>query len=300
LSKAFADPFCSVRKQRNPDGGNWGGCEEYLKTEGREDVALGKIPTTTRILIVPGFFNTCASDAPAFAEGQAALKQMGLTVERLSVPNNSSEDNAKEIAAYLREKTKTDKRPYLLVGYSKGTPDIQVMLATNPEVRPMVAAFVSVAGASGGSPVADTLPSILDRYMSKGNDKAGCKGAMEAGMASLKREVRSRFLTQYPHPFVPTYSMWAVAEEAKLSGAMKKTWSIMNSFDRENDGQLAKMDAIVPESKLLGGARSDHFALALPLEKSKMGAMSKGNEWPRGALLEAIVRLVLEDVGQKR
>ena len=295
-SQRFSDLFCSVLKQRNPGGGDWGSCTNYLYKTGKEDLKLAALNKDYRLLIVPGFFNTCASDAPAFQEGQEALKKEGLTVELLSVPNNSSEDNAKQIAQYLRDHYKDDKRPYILLGYSKGTPDIQVMLATEPDTIPMVKAFLSVAGASGGSPVADALPGMLDKYISKGNDKAGCKGAMEAGMASLKRDVRQNFLSTYPHPFVPTYSLAAVVEPNKISGMMKGTWTIMNSIDRENDGQLAKMDAIVPESKFLGTVKSDHFSLALPLENSKLGGMSKPAPWPRAALLESLLRLVFEDV----
>jgi len=296
VSQRFSDLFCSVLKQRNPGGGEWGPCANYLYQPGKENLTLGALKKDYRILVVPGFFNTCASDAPAFEEGRDALGKEGLTLELLSVPNNSSEDNAKEIAQYLRDHSRSDKRPYILIGYSKGTPDIQVMLATQSDVVPLVKAFVSVAGASGGSPIADALPSMLDKYISKGDDKAGCKGAMEAGMASLKRDVRRNFLTSYPHPFVPTYSLAAVVEPGKVSGMMKATWTMMNSYDSENDGQLTKPDAIIPESKFLGAVKSDHFSVALPLEKSKLGGMSKPAPWPRAALLESLLRLVFEDL----
>ncbi len=43
----------------------------------------------------------------------------------------------------------------------------------------------------------------------------------------------------------------------------------MAHFDHDQDGQLTRADAIVPGSKLLGAARSDHFAFALPFEKTK-------------------------------
>ena len=89
----------------------------------------------------------------------------GITVELLSVPNDSSEQNAKQIAAYIQEHSKDDKRKYIVVGYSKGAPDLQVMLATEKDTAPMVAAFVTVAGAVGGSPIADILPVQADRWI---------------------------------------------------------------------------------------------------------------------------------------
>ncbi len=295
----FANLFCSVLAT-NPDGGEWGACGEYIETKPEKTVALPPMSRDYRVVVVPGIFSSCASDAPAFESGRAYLKdKQGVDAALLNIPNNSSEDNAKMIAKYLRDQWSKDQRKFILVGYSKGTPDIQVALATEPDLRKMVAAFVSIAGASGGSPVADALPARLSNLLGKLNGKGGCQGDLSDGFKSLGIEKRRQFLAQYPNPVVPTYSIPAVADKDKVSKAMVQSWTLMNSFAARNDAQLAEPDAIVPGSVYLGAARSDHFALALPLENMQGGALKTlldKNSFPRAVLLESALRLVLEDL----
>src|SRR5438045_7578458 len=152
----------------NPDSGDWGNCSQYVEATSTDKVTLGALSNKYRVLIVPGIMNSCASAAPAFQEGQVHLREThGFTVELLAVPNDSSESNAKVIAQYLKDHSQGDARKYIVVGYSKGTPDLQVALATQPDVVSIVAAFISVAGASGGSPIADVLPAQADRWMQR-------------------------------------------------------------------------------------------------------------------------------------
>ncbi len=286
----FADYFCSVLKQNNPDGSDLGPCSKWLETPGKEDLQLAELPKTYRILIVPGIMNTCVSDNPAYAAGRKVLgEKYGLTAEILSVPNDSSEDNAKAIAAYLEEQWKKDQRPYLIFGYSKGTPDIQVALATVAGVKEKVAAFISTAGASGGSPIADSLPMQLDAWLGRVKDRAGCKGNLAEGFKSLKKDVRQRFLSSYPHPAVPTYSLAAYTSAERVPKSAAQTYQMLAAFDKQNDAQLLKLDQIIPESTFLGAVFSDHLNVAL-----NMGAT-----FPRAALLESLVRFVTADLARR-
>ncbi len=296
---AFANLFCSVLAT-NPDGGKWGKCGEYLETASEKSVTLAPMSRDYRVVVVPGIFSSCASEAPAFDRGRAYLKEkQGVDSALLNIPNNSSEDNGKAIAKYLREEFAKDKRKFILIGYSKGTPDIQTALATEPDLKDMVAAFVSLAGASGGTPVADAMPERFSGILGKLNGKGGCQGDLSDGFKSLSLEVRRLFLAKYPNPVVPTFSLPAVADKDKVSKAMLQSWAIMNGFSSRNDAQLAEADAIIPGSMVLGAARSDHFALALPLENMQGGALKSlldKNNYPRAALLESVVRFALEQI----
>jgi hypothetical protein len=288
---AFGDYFCSVLAQSNPDTGQWGDCSRWIQEPGRADMKLGTLPSDKyRLLIVPGIMNTCVSSSPAFSEGQQVLtSKYGWTVELLNVPNNTCEDNAKEIAAYLSGKLTESPKKYILIGYSKGTPDIQVMLAQQPGAASGVAAFISVAGASGGSPIADSIPAMADQYMDR--YKVGnCKGDMSIGLSSLKQDVRKQFLESYPQPVVPTYSVVAVADPARLSKAMMGSYRLMAVYDKLNDGQLTRQDAMIPGSQYLGAMITDHLSVALPLQKGS---------FPRAALLEALLRYVTADLAAK-
>jgi hypothetical protein len=295
----FADLFCSVLKQNNPDAGEWGTCDQYIDGAGRTDLKLAAVPTTYRVVIVPGLMSSCFADSPAFLEGQKSLKEnYGLSVELLSVPNDASEDNAKIIAKALREWAQADPRKFILVGYSKGAPDLQVALAKELDLAALAAAIVSVAGAVGGSPIADALPQMAERYVSLYQLK-GCQGDLAAGFRSLKTETRHAFLASYPRTPVPAYSVVAKADKTRISKSLLQTWQLLTAFGAVQDGQLLLEDAIYPDAKYLGAVLADHFAIALPFDKSNAGAIRAGmdkNKFPRAALLEAIVRFVTNDL----
>jgi len=241
--------------------------------------------------------SSCFSDAPAFQEGQEYLRSKGVAVDLLPVPNDASEENARWIAGYLTEQIKKDPRKFIVLGYSKGTPDVQVALASFPEARAAVAAFVSVAGASGGSPIADSIPGQAERWINQFKmDK--CKGDIAKGFRSLRRDVRQAFLASYPNPFVPTYSIVALSSQATTSKALLNTWELLRVFDSALDGQLTKPDAIVPGGKYLGAALADHFGIALPFDKStdQLIRSNMGSRFPRAALFDAIIRVVSQDL----
>ncbi len=289
-AREFSDLFCSVLKQNNPDGEDLSPCSRWLETPGREDLPLGELSRAYRLLVIPGIFNTCVSDNPAYAVGRKVLaEKYGVSTDILSVPNDSSEDNAKLIAGYIEEKWLSDKRPIILVGYSKGTPDIMTALALYPAIREKVAAFISTAGASGGSPIADSLPMQLDAWMGKVKDRAGCKGNPAEGFKSLKQDVRRRFLSAHPHPYVPTYSLAAIIHPDRVPRNAAQTWRMLSAWDPKNDGQLLRMDQIIPESTYLGMAWSDHLNMALVM----------GEPFPRAALLESLYRFVTADLEKR-
>jgi hypothetical protein len=300
VAAAFADTFCSVLKQNNPDGGEWGACENYIEGGGKSDLKLGPIATRYRVEIVPGLMSSCFADTPAFSEGQAILRdKYGITAELIPVPNDSSEENAALIAQSLRDKWKSDKRKFIVIGYSKGAPDLQVALAKEDGLTSMVAAAVSVAGAVGGSVVADALPAAADRWIQQYN-LPSCKGTLPNGFKSLQRSVRQAFLASYPSLGVPAYSIAAMSDRTRTSKSLLETWQLLATYGSDEDGQLLREDAVFPGAKYLGVVLADHFAVALPFDKSKDSAIKTGmdkNRYPRAALLEAIVRYVAQDLG---
>ncbi len=300
--QAFSDLFCSVLREENPDGGEWGDCSQYLETPPAQQVELPPIPNEYRVLIVGGLLNTCIPKAPAYKEGQEYLRRKyGLDVEFLSVPNDSCEDNARVIADFLSQKMQQDPRKFIVLGYSKGAPDVQAALALERDVARAVAAFVSVAGAIGGSPVADLVPGVAKKWIDKYNLKS-CKGDLTAGFKSLSQSTRRAFLSKYPEPVVPTYSLAAISGKSNTSQLLLQTWQIMSAYSDKVDGQLTVEDATVPGSTILGAALADHFAVAVPFETSdeSIGAGADKNHYPRSALLEAMVRFVIRDLQSRK
>ncbi len=297
---AFADVFCSVLKDEHPDDGQWGDCSQYLQTpKSPTPAALGPIPTKYRVLIIPGFLSSCVSSTPALQRGQAHLKDAHkLDVEYLQVPNSSSAANGKMIADYISEHMRSDNRKYIVIGYSKGAPDVQEALTQDPKAASGVAAFVSLAGAVGGSPVANAIPALIDRY-AKSLNMGSCQGDIAEAAKSLRSDIRHQFLANHPDPVVPTYSLAALSDSSNTSKMLLQAWHVLSAYDAEQDSQLTKQDAIVPGSTILGAARADHLAVALGFEdsgSSDIKSMLDHNHFPRATLLESIIRFVAADL----
>ena len=296
----FAATFCSVLAQSNPDGGQWSSCDKYL--EGASAGAAAPLPALTadyHIVIVPGFLSSCLADTPAFDKGAQFLHDKhGFAVDRIPVPNDPSSSNAKLIAAFIQDQASKDPKRMILVGYSKGAPDIYETLARNPAIAAHVAAFVSVAGAIGGSPIAEALPQQADKWI-KQFKLSGCKGDMDSGFKSLGRATRQAFLASYPSVGVATYSVVTESTRETTSKTLLESWELLRSYGSAEDGQLLKQDAILPGSKFLGTALADHFAVALPFENSGQKYVEAGmdkNHYPRAALFESIIRFVSADL----
>jgi hypothetical protein len=79
---------------------------------------------------------------------------------------------------------------------------------------------------------------------------------------------------------------------------MLNAWMLLAAFAEKQDSQLTRQDAIVPGSNYLGDALGDHFAAALPFETSEesIRTFADKNHYPRTALLEAMLRLVIQDL----
>jgi hypothetical protein len=299
-STAFADLFCSVLREEHPDAGDWGDCTQYVQAApSGKSIALGPIPAKYRVLILPGVLNSCESSIPAFQKGQQHLHDAhGLAVEYLTLPNDSSEANGKLIADYLKAHSKGDPRKYIVVAYSKGAPDFQVGVAQDRDAASAVAAFVTVAGAIGGSPVAAAMPAVVERY-TKALKLGTCQGDLALAFKSLGRDVRHAFLASYPDPVVPTYSLIALSNQNDTSKMLLEAWQLLSVYDTNEDSQLTKEDAVVPGATFLGAARADHLAIALPFEDLADGEIRSfmdHNHYPRSALLEALVRFAIQDV----
>ncbi len=302
-SVKFANLFCSVREKENPDTGDWPACDQLLETAPQARVELKAISTAYRVLLVPGFFSACASSAaPAFGDALDHLKtQHNLTIDTWVPPNESSEANGAAIAQYLAGQMLTDKRKYIVFGYSKGAPDVQTALVLHPGAKDAVAAFVSVAGAIGGSPIADILPKQAEGWINR--YKLGqCAGDVSTAFKSLKREVRQAFLAAHPTLPVPGYSLPAVSDRAHTSKGLQESWRLMSYLAPRQDSQLAFNDAVLPGSTVLGAALADHLAVALPFDKASdpsIRGMADQGRYPRAALLESMIRFVVGDLETK-
>jgi hypothetical protein len=187
----------------------------------------------------------------------------------------------------------------VLVGYSKGTPDILEGLATYPELAQRVAAVVSVAGSVNGSPLADNAPEsmlTLLEYLPGSECDAGDGGAL----GSLKPSMRRDFARTHELPeMVRYYSLASFAQREQISFGLRGGYDDLAKIDPRNDSQLLFYDQIIAGGALLGFINADHWAVALPISRERPGlaaTLVNRNEFPREILLEAIVRHVEEQL----
>ncbi len=302
-SAAFANLFCSVLEQEHPDSGEWGDCTNYIATPASEKVSLAALPTKYRVLIVPGIMHSCTSSTPAYKDSQEYLQQKyGMTVEYFGGPDDSSEAIAPALAKYLKDHSQGDSRKYILVGYSKGAVDVQEALVRDSDAASAVAAVITVSGAMGGSPIAEALPAQAERWI-KMFHYGSCQGDLNAAFKSLRKDVRQAFLSAYPNPVAPTYSLSAVSEKTNTSKALLESWQLLSVYGPDEDGQILKLDAIASGAANLGSVRADHFAVALPLDAAGGGELAAAldhNRYPRTALLESLLRFVIQDLDQRK
>lgn len=185
----------------------------------------------------------------------------------------------------------------VMIGYSKGAADALTAIVTYPEIRPFIAAKVSVAGAVGGSPLAyETTESELGllRHIPDSNCSKGDGRAVE----NLKPSVRQAWLNHNRLPAeIPYYSLVTYPLPEQVSSILKGSHRKLALIDPRNDSNLLFYDQLVPGSTLLGYVNADHWAIAAPVtdEHPFIGRhFVDKNDFPRQAISEAVMRFVEE------
>src|SRR5262245_4827958 len=119
-----------------------------------------------RIAFVPGFFSDCLNGMfYPFTDVIADLAGLGLVIHNLpTFGRASSAANAQKLAKQLTYLS-PDPRPFIMVVYSKGLPDVLELLLRYPQTSQHIAAIISIAGAANGSPVADEFYEIYRDWL---------------------------------------------------------------------------------------------------------------------------------------
>ena len=303
----FREIYCAVLEARRelPDHRP---CEEALTRVGEEPAATGRAvdlgPSSRHLVavVVPGLGFDCFEkwlEPPGSAAEhvrQYGYDQVLIKVDALS----STANNARQIRdALLAMPAESGPPRLVLIGYSKGAPDILEALVTYPEIRDRVAAVVSAAGAVGGSPLAnDAEQSQADllRHFPGSTCESGDAGAV----ASLRPGTRRAWLATHPLPTdVRYYSLVTFPQPDRISSVLKSSYRKLGRIDARNDSQVIFYDQVIPGSELMAYVNADHWALAVPIARSHVtvgATLVTQNAYPREALLEAVLRFVEEDL----
>jgi hypothetical protein len=276
------------------------------------DTAFTTRAPTTAVLIVPGLFGDCvgAQSVPfgdgvprtTAADAAAPYRQyddLGLREIRLLpvLGRASTAVNGRLLADAIRaEAARPDRDRLVLVGYSKGVPDLLeaiALLQREGGVPAKLEAIVSVAGAVMGTPLADRYLSAYET-LSPHVTPFDCTPSQGGELASLTRRERIAQLAANPLPAsVGYYVVVAHAPVDEMSLPLRITARWLAAIDPRNDGQLLASDAVLPGSTLLAEARVDHWDIALPRDRhpdARVRALTSGRGYPREALFRAVVR----------
>lgn len=301
----FREIFCQLLAAESDDQSPVGECENFLlrlndePLPGESPQPLPKLTTRLRIMIVPGFLNECfASIALPFEEAIRSLSEQQVKSEVLMISGRSSSDaNAVYIAEKISELNLAPDEYLLIIAYSKGAVDSLHAMVNFPEASRRVGAVISVAGAINGTPLVDQLDDIyfdLTRKFLPNSCDEGDKGALN----SLRPATRLSWIAANPLPgSVRYFSLATFTRREQINTILKSGYDQLRIYSPRNDGILLSTDQIIPGSTLLGYANSDHWSVALPLDKKNRlisATVQAPKQFPRNILLQAMLVYVAE------
>jgi hypothetical protein len=303
----FREILCRVTEARGPEVPDYRACDETLirlPNEGpptEKPVDLGPSQSPFRVVVVPGVGWSCLEKYIG-PKGTVAehVARFGHEVTALRVDALSSTGkNAKQIRDAIVTMPDIRRKRVILIGYSKGAPDILEAVTTYPELQDRVSAVVSAAGAVGGTPlVHDASQADLDLLQSFPG--AECDRGDGGALESLKPSVRQRWLTNNPLPrSIRFYSLVAHPEPERISTILRPSYSTLGQVDPRNDSQVIYYDQLIPGGTVLGYLNADHWAIGVPISRSHpiiADLLVDKNAFPREILLEALLRYIEEDL----
>ena len=304
----FRETFCAILEEHGTALPDYRSCDAALTTVGvergggGEPVNLKRATGDYLFLLVPGLGWECfANWLDIQNSAPQHVSRLGYDFAMVSVDGlSSSTHNARQIRDFVAAlPAEQAERPLVIMGYSKGAPDILEAVASYPELAQRTAAVISLAGAIRGSPLAN------DASQGQANLLTRVPGSMcdegdEGAVASLRTDVRQQWLADNPLPGnIRYYSVVTYPEQERISWGLRGPYRTLSEVDPRNDTQVPIFNQIIPGSTVTAFLNADHWAVAVPVARQHpfVGSiLVDHNDYPREAFLEALLRYIEEDL----
>lgn len=274
-------------------------------------VPLPDTPSDLVVVVVSGVLWECVSDvALPFGRGKSVdvATEYDYLLPRYSAIDvvhvrgiATSEHNAKIVEEAIRNHSSAAN--VIVVAYSKGLPDTLEALRRMGSTTPSnLRAVVSVAGVASGSPLADWL----NRYkavLALLPTPSACSHINENFLKSISRDRCLHWLADHWSSMpqgIRYYSLVTFVQPKKMHWFLRMLYAKLAEVEPRNDSHMLIHDQILPGAKLLGYLKADHWAVALPFNRSWHSfwnwLLRNHNAFPREVLFEAILRYVEDDL----
>lgn len=212
--------------------------------------------------------------------------------------------------------------PVILMGYSKGSPDILALLARHPELKNQVRAVYTWAGAVGGSFTAnniaklveslpvDALPQRLHGILSLlmpgvlagGPMRRLDEYAVKEAIQSLTTHEREAFLSAHGNTLdaldIPFFCITGSTSLLEVPTFQMADYMNLAKVDPDNDMQVTQAQAKLnlPMASHLATLHGHHWDIAYPPfpRRMRMTTPNLDHPFPRAAALTANLQLVAE------
>jgi hypothetical protein len=118
----------------------------------------------------------------------------------------------------------------------------------------------------------------------------------------MRPATRQKWLAENDLPeHISYYSVATFPDPEHISSALKSSYRKLGKIDGRNDSQLVFYNQLIPKSTLVAYVNADHWAIAVPIARTHSftaSVFTTKNQYPREALLEAILRYVEEDLAR--